>query len=132
MPSTLIASRPLRYNARALMAGEEFQASDRDARLLIALGQASPKVPPPVQAKPVVSPTADPAPLDRPKRQYRRRDVAAAPEVFVPESAPVLSVPPVPVVEQHPPERAGANAPAESPVPDDPVAAPTPTPTPAE
>ena len=124
MPSTLIASRPLRYNARALLAGQEFHASDRDARLLVALGHASPKVPLSVQAEPVVAPAADPAPLERPKRQYRRRDVAAAPEVFVPESAPV---PPVPAVQQHPPEWPAANVPAENEVADS-VAAPTPTP----
>lgn len=91
MSSTLIASRPLRYNARALLAGQEFHASDRDARLLIALGRADPKGPPPVQVEPIEAPVAEPAPLDRPKRQYRRRDMAAA-DVFAPESAPEFNV----------------------------------------
>lgn len=42
----LIASKTMRYATRMLSAGDDFTASARDARLLIALKRAAPYVPP--------------------------------------------------------------------------------------
>lgn len=38
----LIATRNLRYATRALTAGEPFQASNQDARILVAIKKARP------------------------------------------------------------------------------------------
>ena len=38
----LIAAKGLRYSTRRLMPGEPFQASDRDARVLLAIKKAQP------------------------------------------------------------------------------------------
>lgn len=53
MKTKLIASRAMRYGTRALRAGDEFEASRRDARLLVAIGRASEaKEPEPVKPEP--------------------------------------------------------------------------------
>lgn len=133
MPSTLIASRPLRYNARPLVANQEFNASARDARLLIALGRAKLKAYPEEQAAPVVAPTAVPAPSERQKRQYRRRDMTAAdastPEpVSTPPARPTAPTSPEPSPietpiqpqdnpQNQPPDVAPETAPAPAPGP---------------
>ena len=68
---TLITTRPLRYNSREMVADQEFTASDKDARILVALRRATLK-----QATPEPPPTPT-APPERVKRQYRRRDLVA-------------------------------------------------------
>lgn len=42
MRQKLTATRPMRYATRALQAGDEFEASRQDARVLTALGRARP------------------------------------------------------------------------------------------
>jgi hypothetical protein len=81
MDQTLVASKRLRYNTRALNAGDEFQARERDARLLVALGHAAhkPAAKPAAQAKPKPQPAPPaPPPVERVKRAYHRRDLNAS------------------------------------------------------
>jgi len=69
MMQRLRATKPLHYNTRRLVAGDEFEASDKDARLLIAIRKAEavrmpthvPPPPPAVAAKiaEVVAPPDD-------------------------------------------------------------------------
>lgn len=74
----LIASKPLRYNAREMQVGEEFRANPRDARLLVAVGRASFKYTSAMRAN---SPQVLSAPSDEQaeprKRSYKRRDMTA-------------------------------------------------------
>lgn len=50
----LVATKGLRYATRRMMAGDEFEASNRDARLLVAIGKARPaRVPGTIGAPPV-------------------------------------------------------------------------------
>ncbi len=62
----LIATKEMRYGARSLTAGDDFEASPRDARILKAIGKAAPK------------PEADPAGqreaerLDRLRADYEK------------------------------------------------------------
>lgn len=72
----LIATKPLRYDRRDLNAGDAFEASEVDARILCAVGRAA--------AKPEPEPDHSPAECDEidtagapPRRRYRRRDLRA-------------------------------------------------------
>ncbi|KQX35327.1 hypothetical protein ASD04_14905 [Devosia sp. Root436] len=65
----LIATKGLRYATRRMMAGDEFEANNRDARVLVAIGKARPMrmpgsidAPPPAiveKAKQVAAKTSD-------------------------------------------------------------------------
>ena len=65
----LIASRPFPYRGSRLNAGQEFTASRRDSRLLVAIGYATARVEP--------EPEPDPEPEPVQRRTYRRRDMRA-------------------------------------------------------
>lgn len=65
----LIASRPFPYRGSRLNAGQEFTASRRDSRLLVAIGYATARVGP--------EPEPDPEPEPVQRRTYRRRDMRA-------------------------------------------------------
>ncbi len=69
----LIAKKPLRYAGRRCEAGEAFEASSRDAKLLCAIGKAEPAD----EVPPVDEPAETPEPAAPPRRQYRRRDLVA-------------------------------------------------------
>lgn len=90
----IIATKQMRYASRRLEAGESFEASDRDAKVLIAARKASKKAVfnptnlPVRAAEPVAE--ADPSPISEPeteaaqdapatprKRTYQRRDLKA-------------------------------------------------------
>lgn len=73
MAITMIRLKPGTYANRRLEAGEQFTVrNQRQAKLLTALGKAVVYVPPP---KPKAE--TKPEPKERPKRQYRRRDMKA-------------------------------------------------------
>ena len=59
----LIACKPFTYSTRALVVGQDFEASSRDARVLVAIGKARKYVAPPV---------SDDEPDDEPVRVKRR------------------------------------------------------------
>lgn len=61
----LIATKPMRYGARSLKADEAFEASARDARILLAIGSAR-------AAEEAAAPKAE---SDDDKRRYKRRDM---------------------------------------------------------
>ena len=63
----LIAKKTMRYGIRRLKAGDAFTAPPRDAKVLIAIGQAS------------LAPVAPLPPEPVPRRVYRRRDMSAEP-----------------------------------------------------
>lgn len=65
----LIASRPFPFRGSRLSAGQEFTASRRDSRLLVAIGYATARVEP--------EPEPDPEPEPVQRRTYRRRDMRA-------------------------------------------------------
>jgi hypothetical protein len=69
----LIASRPFPYRGSRLSAGQEFTASRRDSRLLVAIGYATARVEP----EPEPDPEPDPEPEPVQRRTYRRRDMRA-------------------------------------------------------
>ena len=69
----LIASRPFPYRGSRLNAGQEFTASRRDSRLLVAIGYATARVEP----EPEPDPEPDPEPEPVQRRTYRRRDMRA-------------------------------------------------------
>ena len=82
----LKATRTVRYGRIEYKAGETFEASDKDARVLIAIkkavfGPASMPGPAIVDRQPApAAPKAEepaPVPFERPRRQYRRRDMRA-------------------------------------------------------
>lgn len=72
----LIALKELRYAGRQLAAGEEFDASDRDGRLLTLIGKAEVAESAIGESEPEeVAPTTE---QEQPKRRtYRRRDMRA-------------------------------------------------------
>lgn len=59
----LIAEKNMRYSTRRLLPGDEFEASRRDGRLLVALGRAR-LAPPVVDTPPAVEPVPDDGPDD--------------------------------------------------------------------
>ena len=63
----LIAKKTMRYGIRRLKAGDAFTAPPRDAKVLIAIGQAS------------LAPVAPLPPEPAPRRVYKRRDMSAEP-----------------------------------------------------
>lgn len=57
MKTTMVATKAFRYATRAMMAGDYFEASRRDAKILTAVGKAEvakPRQPVEVPAPPVV------------------------------------------------------------------------------
>lgn len=88
---TLTAIKRFRFAGKLLAPGDRFECNPYNARVLTALGRAAIEPPKPVQPAPQVdicSPPADPEPSllppeddptqqDKPKRQYKRRDMAA-------------------------------------------------------
>lgn len=83
----LVATKAVRYAGKEMAAGEEFDASDKDAKLLIAVHKAELAPPPkrprhidsqpkvePKALKPVEEPAADPKPASG---LYQRRDMRA-------------------------------------------------------
>jgi hypothetical protein len=94
----MIAKKPLRYATRSLRAGDDFDASPRDARLLEAVGRArkAPAPPPPpkprtVAAKPAKASAASaasvPAAAPVPSFDPVENGATAAPDVFAPPPA---------------------------------------------
>lgn len=69
----LIASKSFRYATRQLRAGDPFDASDADARILLRIGRATEPADMPDDMGGVVIP-ADGEPT---RRRYRRRDMRA-------------------------------------------------------
>jgi hypothetical protein len=65
----LIAKKSLRYAGRSLVAGDDFEASAKYARLLKAIGKAGDA--PPVEPAPEAP--AEP----KPRKGYKRRDMTA-------------------------------------------------------
>jgi len=81
MPVQMIARKRTTYANRDLRPGDTFEASSKDAAILIAIGAAK-EVEPPAESDPVSLPSVDMLPPEdslRPqrRRQYRRRDMAA-------------------------------------------------------
>ena len=83
---TLITRKPFAYANRRMKTGEEFEASNKDAKLLVAIGRAKWKPDPVVQLQSLPAPTEeraeDPkietkAEEPRVKRAYNRRDMKA-------------------------------------------------------
>lgn len=62
-----VATKAMRYGGRSLAPGDEFDASGRDGRLLVAIGKARLAPDAPVEADP-------PA---KQSRAYKRRDLRA-------------------------------------------------------
>ena len=63
----LIAKRSQTYATRRLTAGDVFEASNRDARILTAIGRAARYVEPDAPVEPV----EQQAPVEKPKRQRK-------------------------------------------------------------
>ena len=70
----LIASNAFRYATRELRAGDPFDASDADARILLMIGRATEATEVPVESMTEVGGEGFDA---RPRRRYRRRDMTA-------------------------------------------------------
>lgn len=70
---TIVATKDYPYGTRRLKVGDRFEATERDADLLVKVGMAKP-----VKAKPATA-KADAVQTDvtedKPKRQYKRRDM---------------------------------------------------------
>ncbi len=82
----LIALKPMRYASRALVAGDEFEASERDGRLLKRIKKAgdapvrrAARAQPEPEAAPAPGPAPEPASavLGRGVPRYGRRDMRA-------------------------------------------------------
>lgn len=65
---TLITTQVQKWNGRLVRKGVSIQATDREARILLALGRAKP---------------AEETKEVEPKRAYKRKDVVKAPEAVV-------------------------------------------------
>lgn len=77
----LVATKAYTYSDRSLKAGDVFEASEKDAKLLTMIGSATVKPADNYLAK-VLQPSEEnhsEAESPKPKRQYRRRDLV--PEV---------------------------------------------------
>jgi hypothetical protein len=73
---TIVATKDYPYGTRKLKVGDRFEATERDAALLVKVGMANPVDVTPVG--PQVDPPADIATETvRPKRRYRRKDLQA-------------------------------------------------------
>lgn len=75
----LVAIKPMRYRNVHVNPDEEFSATERDGRLLKAIGKAKDALDEPAQRK---EEKAEMAPelnqvADKPKRAYKRRDMKA-------------------------------------------------------
>jgi hypothetical protein len=88
----MTAKKATRYAGKAIAAGEGFSVKSKThARLLVAIGKAELLAPKAVQAEQPV-----PALLDKPKRTYKRKDIAMAPVTMVDQvepPAPAADVP---------------------------------------
>lgn len=82
-PKDMILSRPVKWRGKMLKKGTKVSASFNERARLLRLGWASDYYAPHV---------AEEAPVAKPKRTYKRKDVAEAPEkaVIVPEPPHVL------------------------------------------
>lgn len=67
----LTAKKELRYAGRQVLAGKEFEATEKDAKILIAINRACLAVDPMPEAEPEQK---EEAPI---KRTYKRRDMTA-------------------------------------------------------
>ena len=83
----LTATREVRYAGVNYFEGDEFEASEKDAKLLIAIKKAAPgnvkktvDLAPEVMARAAKSePLAEDEPVNFTSRQYERRDMTAGP-----------------------------------------------------
>ncbi|RZL98879.1 MAG: hypothetical protein EOP68_24845, partial [Sphingomonas sp.] len=73
----LIATRGMTYATRALQAGDPFQASNQDARILIAIKKARPAAEADVAAPAAPATPATPAAPEHPAAIEQLRDQAA-------------------------------------------------------
>lgn len=74
---TIVATKDYPYGTRKLKVGDRFEATERDADLLVKIGMATP-VTVTTRAMSPDTPTVDVTPESpRPKRRYRRRDLQA-------------------------------------------------------
>lgn len=82
----LTAKKALRYAGRSLLAGDEFEATGKDARLLIAIGKAvaagevtKNEARAELDLHPIEAPTVEPAsdPTAAPKGKYKTRRLTA-------------------------------------------------------
>lgn len=85
MEKSIVLTRPVRIRGRLLKKGTKVQVTNNDRANLVRLGWAKD-----VETEP--APVAEP---EKPKRAYKRKDIAAAPEaaVVVPESTEVVAAP---------------------------------------
>lgn len=78
----VISKQPHKWHGKVRRKGERLLVTEREAKWLQAVGRAVLEV----EHAPAPAPAPEPAPeVTRPKRSYKRKDVAAAPE------APVLT-----------------------------------------
>lgn len=75
MPRLAVINRDLRYAGQQLDVGDEFDASDKDARILIGLRKAKVAVKKP---PPVPEPVATPPPAPVARQPYQRRVMTPA------------------------------------------------------
>ncbi|EHM01148.1 hypothetical protein HMPREF9946_02223 [Acetobacteraceae bacterium AT-5844] len=78
---SLVATKAFRFGGRALVAGDEFEASARDARLLKAVGKAGDPKPKAVRAAKPAPKDDEPGDSEAPdvlrRGRYARRDMQA-------------------------------------------------------
>jgi hypothetical protein len=79
MPELIVTAREIRYGRKALARGERFEASEKDAKVLKAIGKAEDAPPKPVRR---VAETKAPA------RKVEAEDAPAAPPVVEPTPEP--------------------------------------------
>jgi hypothetical protein len=73
----LMTTQALRYGTRNMLPGETFDARDQDAKILVAIGKATPVTDKP-PAEPKTPRTRRPALPHEDPAQYARRDMRAA------------------------------------------------------
>jgi hypothetical protein len=75
---TIVATKDYPYGTRKLKVGDRFEATERDAELLVKVGMAKTEAPAAAEsgpAEPVATDVTSEAP--KPKRRYRRKDLQA-------------------------------------------------------
>jgi hypothetical protein len=71
---TIVATKDYPYGTRKLKVGDRFEATERDADLLVKVGMATPVK---TRVKTAAIQAEGSTETEKPKRQYRRRDLQA-------------------------------------------------------
>jgi hypothetical protein len=71
---TIVATKDYPYGTRKLKVGDRFEATERDADLLVRVGMATPVK---ARIKTSALQAEGSADAEKPKRQYKRRDLQA-------------------------------------------------------